>query len=117
MATYTKDKLSGSTNGKGIKVAATASPGTTIHTAVTGTTNWDEVWLYCVNSSGSDVKLTIQWGETTAPDGNIEVTVPAEGGLVLVVPGLILQNAQVIRAFAGTTNVLIIHGFVNEITA
>ncbi len=39
MATYSKVLLSGSTNGKQIKVAATATPGTTIHTAVTGTTS------------------------------------------------------------------------------
>ena len=33
MATFTKLKLSGSTDGKAIKVAATATAGTTIHTA------------------------------------------------------------------------------------
>ena len=48
MATYTKRLLSGSTNGRPIKVAATATPGTTIHTAVTGTTDFDEVWIYNV---------------------------------------------------------------------
>ena len=37
MATFTKKKLSGSTDGKPIAVAATATPGTLIHTAVTGT--------------------------------------------------------------------------------
>ena len=33
MATFTKVKLSGSTNGRGIAVAATATLGTTIHAA------------------------------------------------------------------------------------
>lgn len=116
MATYTKDKLSGSTNGKGIKVVATATAGTIIHTAVSGTTSWDEIWIYAVNTSSSAVKLTLEWGEVTAPDGNIEVTIPAESGLYLVVPGLLLQNSLVLRAFAGTASVLVIHGFVNEIT-
>ena len=114
MATYTKVKLSGSTDGKQIKVAATSTPGTTIHTA--DSTALDEIWLYCVNSSTSAVKLTVEWGEATAPDGNIEVTVAAESGYLLVVPGCILTNSLVVKAFAGTTNVLLINGFVNRIT-
>ena len=43
MATFTKTLLSGSTNGKAILVAATATPGTTIHTAVAGTSSLDEM--------------------------------------------------------------------------
>lgn len=115
MATFTKTLLSGSTNGKAILVSATASPGTTIHTAVTGTSSLDEIWLYAVNSSAGDVKLTIEWGETTAPNGNIELTIPPESGLTLVVPGLLLQNSLVVRAFADTANVICIHGYVNRI--
>jgi hypothetical protein len=117
MATYSKVLLSGSTNGKQIKVAATATAGTTIHTATSGATNLDEIWLYAVNSSSSAVKLTIEWGEATAPDGNIEVTVPAEDGYMLVAPGLLLQDSLVVKAFAGTTNVILINGYVNRITA
>ena len=115
MATYSKELLSGSTQGKQIKVGATATPGTLIHTAVTGTTDLDEVWLYAVNSSTSGVKLTIEWGEASAPDGNVEVTVPAEDGYMLVVPGLLLQNGLTVRAFAATTNVILINGYVNRI--
>lgn len=117
MATYSKRLLSGSTNGKQIKVAATATPGTTIHTAVAGTSDLDEIWLYAVNSSASSVKLTIEWGEATAPDGNIEVGIPAESGYVLIVPGLLLQNELVVKAFAETADVIMINGFVNRITA
>ena len=114
MATYSKLKLSGSTDGKAIKVVQTATAGTTIHTA--HATSLDEIWLWAVNSSASDVKLTLEWGEATAPDGNIEVTIPAEQGLVLVAPGLLLTNSLVVKAFAGTANVILIHGFVNRIT-
>ena len=117
MATYSKVLLSGSTQGKGIKVVQTATAGTTIHTAVSGTSDMDEIWLWCVNSSIAAVKLTLEWGEATAPDGNIEVTIPAESGLYLVAPGLLLQNSLIVKAFAGSANVLIVHGFVNRITA
>jgi hypothetical protein len=117
MATYTKNLLSGSTNGKGIKVVATATAGTTIHTAVAGTDDFDEIWIYAVNSDSTARKLTIEWGEATAPDGNIEVTIPAESGLVLVAPGLLLQNTLVVKAFAASANVVILHGYVNRIAA
>jgi hypothetical protein len=120
MATFTKKILSASTDGKAIKVAATATAGTTIHTGSTTTTTLDEVWLYAVNTSTSSVKLTIEWGEATAPDGNIEVTVLPEAGLVTVIPGLLIKGnatALVVKAFAGTANVICIHGYVNQITA
>lgn len=120
MATFSKITLSGSTDGRGIKVAATASTGTTIHTASSTATTYDEIWLYVQNTSASSVKLTVQWGGTSSPDDDIEVTVAAEAGLMLVAPGLVLKgNASplVVRAFAATANVLTIHGYVNRITA
>ena len=106
--------------GLAIKVAATETAGTAIHTASDTATTIDEIWLYAVNTSASSVKLTIEWGEATAPDGNIEVTVQPEAGLVAVIPGFLLQgnaSPKVVRAFAATANVITIHGFVNRITA
>ena len=114
MATYSKELLSASTNGKGILVAATATAGTTIHTAVSGTTDIDEIWLYAVNAHSADIKLTLEWGEATEPTGNIEITVPSEAGLMLLVPGLLLQNGLVVKAFAGTANEIVIHGYVKK---
>lgn len=120
MATFSKIALSGSTDGKMIKVAATATAGTTIHTGSATATTFDEVWLYAVNSSSTAVKLTIEWGGTASPDDLIEFTVPAEAGLYLIVAGLVIKGnvtPLVVRAFAGTTNVINIAGFVNRITA
>jgi hypothetical protein len=119
MATFSKAILSGSTDGKAIKVAATATAGTTIHTGSTTATTLDEVWLYAVNTSSSAVKLTIEWGGTASPDDLIELTVQPEAGLVTVAPGLLIKGnatALVVRAFAATANVITIHGFVNRIT-
>jgi hypothetical protein len=112
----TKDKLSGSTDGQGILVAATATPGTLIHTAVTGTgaDNFDEVWLWAMNTDATARKLTIEYGGAAAGD-LIEKTIAAEDGLVLVMPGFVLQNAKVVRAFAALTNVVALMGFVNKI--
>lgn len=118
MATAVKRKLSGSTDGRGIKVVATATAGTTIHTAVAGTTagTFDEVWLFAYNSDTVSRLLTIEYGGATAPDDNIKITLAPQAGLVLIVPGLVLQNASVVRAFADAANVVTIQGFVNAIT-
>ena len=118
MASAYKRKLSGSTDGKPVKVAATSTPGTTIHTAVAGTTpgTFDEVWLWAYNSKSSAVVLTIEFGGATAPDQNIVLTLASKCGLVPVIPGLILQNEAVIKAFADTADVVTLSGFVNSIT-
>lgn len=115
MSTIAKTELSGSTDGLGVLVVATATVGTTIHTAGSGTTNWDEIWIYANNSHSADVLLTIEWGGVAAKD-LIQFTVPLKSGPNLIVPGLILQNAMVVTAFAGTANVIGLTGFVNRIT-
>lgn len=203
MANFTKTILSASTDGRAIKVAATASSGTTIHTASTTTTTFDEVWIYAQNNNpfsaaltvsnkaltsnvatittsaahglfvgdtvkitgvdttfngtwtiatvpstttftftrtatnvtsaaatgsvypaataaSQSVRLTIQWGATTAVDDDITFTVPSQSGLYLVVPGLILKgNATplVVRAYADIANVITLNGYVNRISA
>lgn len=118
MATAVKRKLSGSTDGLGIKVVATATAGTAIHTAVAGTTagTFDEIWLYAYNGDTVDRVLTLEWGGVAVPDNNIVVTIPSKTGLTLVAPGLILQNAKAVAAFASAANVITITGFVNSIT-
>lgn len=118
MATFSKLVLSGSTNGRPIAVAATATPGTTIHTGSTTTTDIDEVWLYATNTSTSTVKLTVEWGGTGTSD-IMELTLPAEGGLTVVAPGLPIKGAAtalIVRAFAATGSVVNITGFVNRIS-
>lgn len=119
MATFTKTLLSGSTNGKGIKVAATASTGTTIHATGTSSSVIDEVWLYAYNGHTADVLLTVEFGGTTSPDNTIKVIIPFQAGLVLVVPGLTLTGtgsaANTITAYAATANVITISGYVNRI--
>ena len=119
MATFSKLQLSGSTGGRLIKVAATATAGTTIHATGTSSSVLDEIWLYAVNSDTTDRKLTLEFGGTTAPDDLIEQTITAESGLILIVPGLLLSgdgsSARTVRAFAATANVVMIGGFVNRI--
>lgn len=118
MATYTRELLSASTQGRGIKVAATATAGTLIHTTGTSAAVEDEVWLYAYNSSTSVVELTVECGGATSPDDTIKQSIPSKAGLTLVMPGLTYRGSGSagleIRAFAATTNVIVIHGHVNR---
>lgn len=120
MATFTKVALSGSTRGKPVKVAATGSTGTTIHATGTSATVIDEIWLYAYNSSTDNILLTVQYGGTTAVDNDIKITLPSQSGLTLIVPGLILTGdgsaANTVYAYAATTNVITISGYVNRIS-
>lgn len=108
-----KENLSGSTDGRPIKVAATATPGTLIHTADAAAQ--DEIVIYAANTDAVDRKLTIEFGGTTSPDDLVEVTIPAES-FELVIPGIPLTNSLAVRAFAAAADVINVLGFVNRIT-
>ena len=117
MTTYTKHLLSASTDGKNIQISATGTVGTLIHVPGTGTAVFDEVWIYAVNASSVNRKLTIEYGGVTNPDDYIEATISPEGGLVLLLPGILIQNSRAIRGFADTdASAININGFVNRIT-
>ena len=113
--------FSSSTDGKAIKVVATATAGTAVHTATSSATpgaggTWDEVWLWAYNSDTSIRNLTIEFGGATAPDQNIVQSIPAGSGAILIVPGLILQNSATVKAFASAANVVTVMGYINRIT-
>ena len=115
MATYSKVALSGATTGVPIAVVQTASTGTTIH--ATGTSAIDEVWLYATNTSSSAVTLTIQFGGT-ATVNQIQQSIPANSGLTLIIPGLILApsgSAITVYAYASVASVVNISGYVNRV--
>ena len=125
MATFSKTKLSGSTDGRGILVTPTSSAGETIHTGSATATTHDEIWIYAYNSHSADVDLTIEFGGTTSPDDQIKITIPAAAagsyqGLIPVVEGLILKgNATplVLKAFASVADKIVLFGYVNQIAA
>lgn len=120
MPTMSKQPLSGSTHGRGIKVT-TASPidgsDTTIHTAVASTTDRDEVTLFAYNSDDTSRDLHIGWGGTTLPDDGLIVSIPPRSGWVLVVADLLIRNSLVVVASASVANVITVNGYVNQIRA
>lgn len=122
MATYSKVLLSGSTRGKPIKVAATATVGTPIHVTGISATIIDELTLFAFNSDTVDRTLTIEFGGVTDPDDLIvkAIIIPARAGRLIVVDAqpLVGTGAAVstVGAFASAANVITISGHVNRIT-
>ena len=118
MATFSRALLSGSTSGAPIPVAATATPGTLIHTAVAGATSFDEVYLWVSNVTAGNATLTIEWGGVTDPGSHITkgLVIPANTGPTLIAAGQSINGGLVIRAFSGTASALNITGHVNRIT-
>lgn len=114
MTTYTKQFFSGGADGVPIKVVATATAGTTIHTADASAK--DEIWLWAFNTDTSDRKLTIEFGGATSPDFTVEQTIPAEDGAYLVIPGWVLSNSKTVKAFCATANVVSVCGYINRIS-
>jgi hypothetical protein len=95
-----------------------ASPGTIIHTAVSGTSDMDEIYLYACNIDTEAILLTIEKGDTSASD-QLVMNIPAQSGVFLNLPGTPLNNSLVVRGFAvaGKADKINVDGFVNRITA
>lgn len=117
MATYSRVLLSGSTNGRAIPVAATATPGTAIHTAVAGTLSFDELYLWASNVTVSAATLTIEWGGVTDPGDHMVKTcsIPANSPPIPIVTGQVLNNTLLVKAFSGTASAINLTGYVNRI--
>lgn len=108
--------LSASTDGKPVAVAATSSPGTTIHTASSDTAERDYITLWAVNVDTVARSLTVQWGGTTTAEQIGPIEIPPSSGLVAIAEALPIQNALLVRAFADSANKINIVGKVSRAT-
>ena len=117
MSNYTPHLLSESTDGKLINITTTATPGDLIHTAVVGTDNLDEIFIYAANVTSTVKRVTVEWGGTTSPDDLVEdYYIQPEAGWKLIIPGHRLQNGLAVRVFSDSANVINIGGYVNRHT-
>jgi hypothetical protein len=113
MATFSKQLLTNSTNGKQILVTSSVAPGDFIHIASNSSTTIDEVFLYGINNSSIPVTASVLWGNTGSID-TIQTTLPALSGRVQIADGRLLANGLSIRAYS-TGNSCSFDGFVNRI--
>lgn len=118
MASYSRQLLSGSTNGRAIPIAATATPGTLVHTALAGTSGFDEVYLWASNVTGAAATLTIEWGGVTDPGDHMvkAYSIPANSPPIPIATGQVIQNGLSVRALSGAASAINLTGFVNRIS-
>ena len=115
---YLPKLLSGSANGKPIKVTSTTTGAAdTIHTAVAGASNIDLIDVYATNNSASAVDVSLGWGGVTADETIGPISIPADAGPVKIADKFMLQNGLIVKAWAGSANVIFITGLVSGYTA
>jgi hypothetical protein len=117
MAVYSGGPLSGSTNGRPIPVAATATPGTLIHTAVAGASAFDEVYIYASNVTGAAATLTLEFGGVGDPGDHLTkgYSIAANSGPIPIATGQRVQGGVPIRAFSATGSAINVTGFYNRV--
>ncbi len=118
MASYSRVLLSGSTSGKGVSVAAVATTGTTIHTAIAGATAFDEIYLWVTNIDTAAHTLTIEYGAAGSATAHLTdaLSIPANSPPIPICPGLVLNGGLLVTAFADSANKLILFGYCNRIS-
>ena len=123
---FTTIPLSGSTDFRPIKIAATSGTGTLVHTAQSSTTLSDFVTLEITNSDTVARPFIVQWGGTTAPDDNAFEGVILAGSTETVCVKKPIRNSLVVRvksetltwvdgaSYTGATNILLVSGSVQR---
>lgn len=121
MATYTKQTLSESINGKAVNITATGINTNLIHMTLPSAASMDEVWLYATNSTTSDITLNLLYGGTNfTTDILFEGVIEAYAGSVLICPGLIARGDGTtgfsIYGNSSTAAGINVFGYVNRIS-
>ncbi len=103
--------LSGASGGNpAVSVSATGSPGTLVHTAVSGTDDLDLIELTLFNTDTSaNVTATVEVGST-------QIAQTVTRGSSLTLPLVAANNGVVLRAFCSSATALVITGRVFRIT-
>lgn len=111
MATFSKELLSESTNGEAFDISATSSPGTAIHTAVSGAGFLDEIWLWFSNRTDNTIVITVEFGGSNEENRIIETLDPRKSALVI--PGIPLTSGATVKAYIDVGSVTV-YGYANR---
>lgn len=63
-----------------------------IHTTLNSATVYDEVWIWAVNHDSSPTNFRLAFAMGTATATTIKVELPADSGMVLISPGLLVSG-------------------------
>jgi len=106
---------SASTLGTMVAVAATSSPGTTLHTVPLSGMAFQRIRIRVCNIDTVNRTLTIEFGGTATKD-TIVRTMGPKRGLVTVVDDLKLGAGSVVKAFGSAASIFNAHISVGEVS-
>jgi len=96
-----------------------------VHETDTGSSSYEEVYLWAYNDGEEEVELTIEFGGLSnningnaiafQKDRSLKIKVPSRQGLFNIFNGLILQNSSRVTAFAAYSPAITLRGHVNKI--
>ena len=110
--------LSGSTQGKPIKVTSTTTGSAdTVHTAVAGTSDIDFIDIYATNDSASAVDINLGWGGVGVDETIGPIEIASDAGPIKIADKFPLQNGLIVKAWASSANVIFLTGRVTGYTA
>ena len=115
MATISRITLTG--GGTPVSIAATATPGTALHTVTTTTADYEEIWLWASSGHTATVTLTLEWTGAGASKEMKTTINPDE--TILVAPGWTVKGAAdtTIKAYSSVADVVNVVGYSNLIDA
>jgi hypothetical protein len=113
----TRAHFSGSTGGRPIPVAATGTPGTTIHVAVGGNVSMDVIFMFASNVTAVAATLTVEFGGASDPGDHLvkNYSIPANSGPIPIALGQGMNAGLSVKAFSGTGSAINISGWVSQI--
>lgn len=119
---WSKIVLSCSVDGRLIDITGIlASTANTVHTAITGVGDFDEIFAYVINTATADREITFKWGVTVAGVTDVgrrqfSIRVTQLDGPVLVIPGWPLRAGNIVEAFATIAGQVLVGGYAHRVT-
>jgi hypothetical protein len=88
----------------------------TVHTAISGVYNWDDVWIWAANTDTVSRTISLYFGAHSSLGDQVvgNYDLPPGGAPVLICPGLFIQNSGVVEAYASIANKINLTGYVNR---
>lgn len=115
MATVVRIPLSSAPGGSLICVIKAATPGTPIHSAIGGASQYDLVTLFACNNSSANMVVTLEVGGVA--DVNLKkITIPGHAGDVTLLDRKYMGSSINIAGICANSSIITIDGWVDRVT-
>lgn len=89
---------------------------TTVHTVGTSVTQFNEVYLWANNVSGTAATMTLQFGTSTSDRICNALSIPANSPPVPIVSGQNVTGGVSLTGYSDTANAINVQGYINVIS-